>query len=151
MMERTQGAKGTGLLSAPVVCRVLLPLFPRGCNLQNCIFSAPLCYLRDAAWEPGTEGYAECPAHRAQFLQYTCLPSSDREEALDADMGLQQTAMNVVLQVLPHPALETSGLIWVVGQVGSVPKGLKGGGGRSGRSGIKRQICTAPRRDRYGN
>lgn len=28
-----------------------------------------------------------------------------------ADMGLKQTAMNVVLQVLPHPAPETNGLI----------------------------------------
>lgn len=28
-----------------------------------------------------------------------------------ADMELKQTAMNVVLQVLPHPALETNGLI----------------------------------------
>lgn len=28
-----------------------------------------------------------------------------------ADVGLKQTAMNVVLQVLPHPAPETNGLI----------------------------------------
>lgn len=59
------------------------------------------------------------------YTQDTCLPSSDKEVALHADMGLQQTAMNVVLQVLQHPALETSGLIRVAGEVGSVPKGQK--------------------------
>lgn len=50
------------------------------------------------------------PTGRADSHWTPARPAPGRE-AMYADVGLKQTAMNVVLQVLPHPALETNWLI----------------------------------------
>ena len=74
--------------------------FPRHFNLQRYIFNSSdqeTPTLSDCQPVPGSVGRAA--SHRTPAR-----PA--RGGDVYADVGLQQTTMNVVLQVLPHPALD---------------------------------------------
>jgi hypothetical protein len=108
--QRQQGsALGVlGVTEAPLPCRMLLPLLDPFSPIFKTTFSTQPVLPEGGSLGARSEGWAESLACRVHFPLDTCLPSPRHRER-EPCMGFQQTAMNVVSQVLPHPALETDG------------------------------------------
>lgn len=120
-------------------CRTpLIPMGPVPPDLYSHIFQSIPSSLRDTLFH--TDRWARSPPHSPFPMGHLPAQPQARREPRKHRHWAPATAMNVVLQVLPHPAPEANGQIRIVAEVGAghfPGVGLQGEGREGDHSGLR--------------